>query len=115
MSDEPADKSNNIIESSEVGLQVIKTFKIDEVYKVDTKKMGHPNPKSHVDLSRITNKNFKILNFSTESFNKKSITKENAVPISSKLGPFEINSPVMQDKTYHWCSCGMSKKQVILL
>ena len=96
-------------------MQVIKSYKVDEIYKVDSKKMLPPDPKSHVDLTRITNKNFKILNFSSERFLKRMITKENAIPISSKLGPFEIISPVLQDKTYHWCSCGMSKKQVIII
>ena len=33
------------------------------------------------------------------------------IPVSPKLGPFEILNPITEDKSYHWCSCGMSKKQ----
>jgi CDGSH-type Zn-finger protein len=33
------------------------------------------------------------------------------IPVSPKLGPFEILNPSTENKSYHWCSCGMSKKQ----
>lgn len=44
--------------------------------------------------------------------NNTNIEKKNSpIPISPRLGPFEIKNPKTEDKTYHWCSCGMSKKQ----
>lgn len=33
------------------------------------------------------------------------------IPYVPKLGPFEIENPQLEGKTYHWCSCGLSSKQ----
>lgn len=48
---------------------------------------------------------------STNESNTNIEKKNNPIPISPRLGPFEIKNPKTEDKTYHWCSCGMSKKQ----
>jgi len=110
---EQTENSQNINEgSTDNQLQVIKKYKVNDIYSVESKKMGPPDPKTHFDLSRITNKNVKMVKYTKEKFNQRVVTKEKAVPISPKLGAFEINSPVLQEKTYHWCSCGMSKTQV---
>jgi len=110
---EQTENSQNINEgSTDNQLQIIKKYKVNDIYSVESKKMGPPDPKIHFDLSRITNKNVKMVKYTKEKFNQRVVTKEKAVPISPKLGAFEINSPVLQEKTYHWCSCGMSKTQV---
>lgn len=39
-------------------------------------------------------------------------TDEKAIPFSPKLGPFEVKtSNRIENKNYHWCSCGLSQKQ----
>jgi hypothetical protein len=95
-------------------LQKVKTYKVQDVYSIQSKKMGHPDPQKHFDFTRVKNGHFYATTFSKAKFNKRMITKETAIPISAKLGPFEIVSPIMDHKTYHWCSCGMSKNQVFL-
>jgi CDGSH-type Zn-finger protein len=34
-----------------------------------------------------------------------------AIPLSPSMKPYVLERPVQVDKTYHWCSCGLSKKQ----
>jgi hypothetical protein len=110
---EQTENSQSLTEvSTENQLKILKKYKVNDIYSVESRKMAPPDPKIHFDLNRITNKNVKIIKFNKEKFNQRVITKEKAVPISPKLGAFEINSPVLQEKTYHWCSCGMSKIQV---
>mmetsp|Transcript_2302 Transcript_2302/g.5599 ORF Transcript_2302/g.5599 Transcript_2302/m.5599 type:complete len:129 (+) Transcript_2302:45-431(+) len=46
--------------------------------------------------------------------NKKEVFKaevEKPIPVSPAMRPFIVENPVRVDKTYHWCSCGLSKKQ----
>ena len=42
-------------------------------------------------------------------FTHPTITKP--TPVSSKLGPYVILEPKLDTKKYHWCSCGLSRKQ----
>lgn len=83
--------------------------KIQNLYDIKSKKMGPPNINAFIDSSRITNKNVSLGVFNSEKFNKDNSVK--FTPVSPKLGPFEIVDPKLENKTYHWCSCGMSKKQ----
>lgn len=33
------------------------------------------------------------------------------IPMSPSFKPYVLEKPVQVTKTYHWCSCGLSKKQ----
>ena len=37
--------------------------------------------------------------------------KDTAIPVSPRIGPYEIKDPLFGAKNYYWCSCGMSSKQ----
>lgn len=36
---------------------------------------------------------------------------ETAIPVSPKIGPYEVKDPIYGAKNYYWCTCGMSNKQ----
>jgi CDGSH-type Zn-finger protein len=83
--------------------------KIHTFYNIESKKMEFPNVLKHIDNSKINNKNVTLQLFNREIFNLE--YEEKFIPVSPKLGPFEILNPKLESKTYHWCACGMSKKQ----
>lgn len=39
--------------------------------------------------------------------------EERPIPISPYLGPIKVSNPIVNEKKYFWCSCGMSLKQVL--
>jgi CDGSH-type Zn-finger protein len=84
-------------------------IRIQNIYDINSKKMGPPVIKNFIDSSKITNPNVTLGIFSFEKMAKDERTK--FIPVSPKLGPFEIIEPDLEGKTYHWCSCGMSNKQ----
>ncbi|CAD8134991.1 unnamed protein product [Paramecium octaurelia] len=44
--------------------------------------------------------------------NKKAETEQfTPIPTSPVLGPIKIEDPKVSNKTYRWCSCGLSQKQ----
>ncbi|CAD8047475.1 unnamed protein product [Paramecium sonneborni] len=44
--------------------------------------------------------------------NKKAQVEEfTPIPTSPVLGPIKIEEPKVSNKTYRWCSCGLSQKQ----
>jgi CDGSH-type Zn-finger protein len=87
-------------------------FKIDDIYQIKNKKLPERNIFNHIDRTRITNPNVSFSNhYDKEAFAKTGFEESNPIPVSAKLGPFEIINPQMENKTYHWCSCGLSANQ----
>ena len=66
-------------------------FKIDDVYNIKSKKLGPPNIANFIDKTRIVNPNVTFSDtFIKEEFNKDDFEEMNPIPISPKLGPFEV-------------------------
>ena len=97
--------------------------KIDDVYDFN-KKLGAPDISKHIDFERFTEGNVKLETFPTKAYQnwkeegvKKLVygdtknLRKDKIPISPKLGPFILHKPKLEDKSYSWCSCGMSKSQ----
>lgn len=76
-------KSTNILD---VDAQV----KIVDIYHIKSKKMGPANINKVIDKSRINHPNVKLSNFNVKDFNKDHFATNKLVPISPKLGPFEV-------------------------
>ena len=73
-----------------------------------------------MEIKLVTNDHFFKLvertkkEISQKKENSEKIDDGNYSPCSPRLGPFEVNiAPdlVIENKNFHWCSCGLSKKQ----
>jgi CDGSH-type Zn-finger protein len=82
---------------------------ITDLYNINSKKLGAKNPSNFIDTSRFENSNYKLSIFSDEKFFRS--PKDEFIPVSPRLGPYEVVNPQLEGKTYHWCACGMSNKQ----
>jgi CDGSH-type Zn-finger protein len=82
---------------------------IKEIYDIPSKKLGAKDPSKFIDASRFENKNFRLSIFNEEKFF--SSIPDFLIPVSPRLGPYEVINPQLEGKTYHWCACGMSNKQ----
>jgi CDGSH-type Zn-finger protein len=98
----------DITKSQEVEAE--RVINISDVYTIKEKKMAPRNISGIIDKERFEHGNVKMRNFNREEFFHSHDDKK-AIPVSPRLGPFEILDPKMEGKTYHWCSCGMSRKQ----
>jgi CDGSH-type Zn-finger protein len=87
-----------------------RVINISDVYTIKDRKMAPRNINNFIDKSRFEHNNVKLRNFNKEEYFNSHLDKK-PIPISPRLGPFEIFDPKMEGKTYHWCSCGMSRKQ----
>jgi CDGSH-type Zn-finger protein len=96
--------------SKTIDIPAEEKVRLTDVYKIKRPKMDAPSIDSCIDRSKFQHNNVKLGLFDKEEYSK---TEENPklIPISPKLGPFEVNEPVLEKKTYHWCSCGLSNKQ----
>mmetsp|Transcript_48077 Transcript_48077/g.55383 ORF Transcript_48077/g.55383 Transcript_48077/m.55383 type:complete len:130 (-) Transcript_48077:94-483(-) len=67
--------------------------------------------------ARLVGLNQRGLFFSTKlevkKWNREEYTRgvENPIPKSPQLKPFKMENPVISQKKYRWCSCGLSGKQ----
>ncbi len=107
-------KTNNKMQKPDIGKWVDMDKFIHGNVTIETKKTLNSKSKSKTNTA-ITNPESNTSDNTTLPNKEKEKEKEKekaiAVPISPKLGPFEILNPKIDDKSYHWCSCGLSKKQ----
>eukprot|EP00340_Litonotus_pictus_P008191 CAMPEP_0170515620 /NCGR_PEP_ID=MMETSP0209-20121228/2034_1 /TAXON_ID=665100 ORGANISM="Litonotus pictus, Strain P1" /NCGR_SAMPLE_ID=MMETSP0209 /ASSEMBLY_ACC=CAM_ASM_000301 /LENGTH=297 /DNA_ID=CAMNT_0010800189 /DNA_START=1 /DNA_END=894 /DNA_ORIENTATION=+ len=106
-------------------LKMKSPIEVSKLYKnlfIDEKK--YPKPRKLKGLQERLYKSeefqkaaklvYKELNNKRSIENKKSgdVYSPQYTPVSPRLGPFpvEVKDPI-EEKNYHWCSCGMSKKQ----
>ena len=66
------------------------SIKITDLYSIKSKKLGDPNIKKIIDSSKFTNNNVKLRVYSKEDYNKDPFKNSNLIPVSPKLGPFEV-------------------------
>lgn len=86
--------------------------KLTDVYQIKSRKMGPPDIEKLIDRTKFTNPNVELGIYHKEKYSEEYFNEtRKPIPLSPRLGPFEINNPQFENKTYHWCSCGMSKSQ----
>jgi CDGSH-type Zn-finger protein len=73
-------------------------------------KNKYKSKSSNIASTDSNNKENKAITENKTNSNSKE-NEKTPIPLSPKLGPFEILNPQIEDKAYHWCSCGLSKKQ----
>jgi hypothetical protein len=73
------------------------SIKITDLYSIKSKKLGDPNIKKFIDSSKFTNNNAKLRVYSKEDFNKDPFKNSNLIPVSPKLGPFEVINNNLKD------------------
>ena len=104
---------------------------ISKIYDLNNK-LGPPNIRQFIDTRRLTKKNYSLITESSDRYVipenknikniKKNLSKQeiniekfvgskNIKPNIPKMGPFVIDEIKDENKSYHWCSCGLSKKQ----
>lgn len=99
----------------------VKEEKLTDLYNLK-RKLGKPNITRFVDKDKFELKNFRLVTKKSKQYTNIAAavaksgyippkTKVNPAPVSPYLGPFVIENPDIETKTYHWCSCGLSKKQ----
>lgn len=66
------------------------THTIKDMYKITSKKMPSPNIRNLIDSSRFVNPNVKLGLFTTDRLNQDYFVDKKHIPISAKLGPFEV-------------------------
>jgi hypothetical protein len=89
--------STNPIEQNEETID-IKSVKnesekitISDMYTIKSKKLGPRNAANFIDKTRITNQNVTLYDeFDKEVFSKDDFETMNPIPVSSRLGPFEV-------------------------
>ena len=95
---------------------------VDILNIIDTSKITNPNvifvnkyrkTEYNEELRDSTNTdNFKkLINPNSIQFDSKDTSKATPIPLSPKLVPYEVLNPKLENKSYHWCSCGLSKNQ----
>ncbi len=68
-------------------------YKIEDIYTIKSKKLQEKNIFDYIDKTRITNPNVSFSNsYDKETFNKNGFEDSNPIPVSSRLGPFEVNN-----------------------
>ncbi len=55
-------------------------------------------------------------NVTLQKFNKREFVRglaegEKPFPATPRIAPFKVEDPIVEGKTYRWCSCGMSRSQ----
>ncbi len=65
-------------------------FKITDVYSIKSKKLGDPNIKNIIDSTKFKNNNVKLRIYTKEDYNKDPFKNSKLIPVSPKLGPFEV-------------------------
>jgi hypothetical protein len=64
---------------------------ISDMYEIKSKKLGPRNVANFIDKTRITNPNVELHDeFDREVFSKDEFESINPIPVSAKLGPFEV-------------------------
>ena len=88
-----------------------RVIKLKDIYEIKSKKMPPRDIDNLIDRSKFENKNVKMRSVFLKEDKIGREVDRNYIPVSPRLGPFEILEPKLEDKTYHWCACGMSSKQ----
>jgi hypothetical protein len=65
-------------------------MKIRDIYDIKYKKMGAPDINKLIDKSKFVNKNVKLSVYSHEEYEKNPLADQNLIPVSAKIGPFEV-------------------------
>ncbi len=105
--DNTQEQTIDITQAEEIKAEKVPSIK--DLYNFQSKKMDAKDPSKHIDMSKFEHKNVKLKIFKDEEFATTEI--RNPIPISPRLGPYEVVNPKLEGKTYHWCACGMSNKQ----
>ena len=78
-----------------------------------TLKERNSNLEEHLSPELAANERVSIQKFENNFFKRGLDQDEKPFPISPKVGPYLVEKPIFGAKNYYWCSCGMSKEQVI--
>lgn len=78
----------------------------------ETLQEKNTNLERHLHPDLVNNPQVSIAKFATNTFKRGLDEGEIPFPVSPKIGPYEVEKPILGAKNYYWCSCGMSKNQV---
>lgn len=111
ITDNTVNPEENNEQSENTSLQTTNSngISIKDYYGIKSKKMGPPKINAIIDSKKFIHKNFALGPFNKEYFENNHIDKP--TPVSSQLGPYEILEPELDTKKYHWCACGLSRRQ----
>lgn len=59
----------------------------------------------------VAHQNVKVAKFNKRKQIRGLEPGEKAIPVSPRIGPYEVKHPIYGSKNYFWCSCGLSSKQ----
>lgn len=85
------DLNENIINKDAEILNTVSNLNIKDVYTIKSKKMGPPDINKIIDRSKITHPGVKLSNFDPKTFSNNEFENKNPIPISPRLGPYEVN------------------------
>lgn len=71
------------------------------------------NLEQHLHPELLATGRVTIEKFENKNFKRGLAEGEQPFPISPKIGPYLVEKPVFGAKNYYYCSCGLSKDQVI--
>jgi len=87
-------------------------YSIARSFSKKTLKKFTPEPyletKPIIKERKINDVEIKVEVFDARTYKRGLFEDEKAIPISPKIGPIRVDNPKISDKTYRWCSCGMS-------
>jgi hypothetical protein len=78
------------IEVEPINNQPENEFKITDIYSIKSKRLGDPNIKKVIDSSKFQHNNVKLRVYDKEDYNKDPFKNSKMIPVSPKLGPFEV-------------------------
>jgi hypothetical protein len=82
--------NEDTIEAEPIESTTEKEFKITDMYTIKSKKLGDPNIKKIIDSTKFQHNNVKLRAYNKEDYNKDSFKNSTLIPVSPKLGPFEV-------------------------
>jgi hypothetical protein len=86
-------KHNNEIKAEKVvDISSEHGSRLNDMYKIQSNKMGQPNIKNIIDTSKFIHNNVKVGTFNDKKFNKDHFENRPLIPVSPRLGPFEVKS-----------------------
>lgn len=98
-SDIHIDINEDTIEVEPINNQQENEFKITDMYSIKSKKLGDPNIKKMIDPTKFQHNNVKLRVYDKEDYNKDPFKNSIMIPVSPKLGPFEVNLNIIYHKT----------------
>jgi len=87
-----SNSNHDTIEAEPIDNTTEKEFKITDMYTIKSKKLGDPKIKNIIDSSKFLHNNVKLRVYNKEDYNKDSFKNSALIPVSPKLGPFEVRN-----------------------